>query len=423
MTFGDKKQNPQFGTEFGKKYFGFGKSVVNLNHGSFGAIPTQILDARVKHMKEIANFPDAFFKFEVFPRIEHSRKLMAEFLDADEDNLVLVTNATTALNTVLRSYPLNIGDKILFCSTIYGSCLHTLQFLENRQDIVPVEVTLEYPLSDDQIVEIFTKAMEEHNPRIVFFDTVSSSPSAIIPWERLVEKTREHGALSCVDGAHGAGLIPISLRTARPDFFTTNLHKWLFVPNSCAVFYVDKKHHRHIHTMPVSAYYVDDKLTLDPKKEKTRLGDMFVYTGTIDYSAMLTIPDALKFRSEVCGGEEAIREYCVNLAKEAGALAAKEFGTEVMTGGSISDSLDIVTSLVNVRLPLDIPKAERGKVGGDICEYLYRAKDTFAPVFEYNDALWVRFSAQIYLGINDFVYGIQSLKDAFKDLGLTVFQK
>lgn len=415
MTLTPNNNSP-FGSDFGKRFFGFGNTIVNLNHGSFGAVPKQILDARVRHMKEIANFPDAFFKFNVFPKVEHSRKLMADFLDADVENLVLVTNATTALNTVLRSYPLSTGDKVLFCNTIYASCLHTLQFLENRQDIVPVQLTLKYPLTDDQIVDLFSNAIIEHQPKIVFFDTVSSSPSARIPWERLVEKCRQNGTLSCVDGAHGAGLIPISLRSARPDFFTTNLHKWLFVPNSCAVLYVDKKHHHHVHTMPVSAYYVDDNVTLDPKKEQTRLGDMFVYTGTIDYSAILTIPDALEFRKNVCGGEEAIRTYCKQLAEEGGRLAAQEFGTELLTGGST----DIITSMVNVRLPLNVPKGERGKVGGDICEYLYRCRDTFIPVFEYNDALWVRFSAQVYLGIEDFKYGIQSLKDSFQDLGLTV---
>lgn len=53
------------------------------------------------------------------------------------------------------------------------------------------------------------------------------------------------------------------------------------------------------------------------------------WNGTIDYSPWLSTSAALDFRQS-CGGEARITSYCHKLAVEAGALVAKELGTEVL---------------------------------------------------------------------------------------------
>lgn len=48
-----------------------------------------------------------------------------------------------------------------------------------------------------------------------------------------------------VDGAHAAGQVPVPLAAlagAGVDFYTTNLHKWLFAPKGSALLFAAKKH-------------------------------------------------------------------------------------------------------------------------------------------------------------------------------------
>lgn len=398
-----------FGYPMKKKYFKFGDTV-NLNHGSFGNCAQPVLKAKFNLFEEVLEFPDAFFKYNIFSYMKENRQVAAELLDAELENLVLVPNATSAINTVLRSIPLKKGDKFVYCNTIYGSCMNTLKFLEKRIGIELIPVELIYPLSFDEVVAAYVEVLDKHpDAKICFFDVVSSSPSCRIPWERLVEECRKRGIWSMVDGAHGAGLVPISLNETKPDFFTTNFHKWLMSPNSCAALYVDQKHHNIVHSMPVSATYIDDDSELSGKAEKTRFSDQFNYIGTSDYTSILSIKASYEFRKAI-GGEDKIREYCYQLAKDGGELVARQLGTEVLTGKQD----DIITSMVNVRVPLELPQSELSGAATFINDYLKENK-TFTPVFIYNDILWVRYSGQIYLEIDDFQFGVSCLKRAIAE--------
>ena len=56
-------------------------------------------------------------------------------------------NATTAVNTILRLYPFEKGDKIVMPTTVYESCGDTVKFLQKRIGVEPVLVEIDYPLN------------------------------------------------------------------------------------------------------------------------------------------------------------------------------------------------------------------------------------------------------------------------------------
>jgi hypothetical protein len=55
------------------------------------------------------------------------------------------------------------------------------------------------------------------------------------------------------------------------------------------------------------------------------------WTGTVDWSPYLTVPDCIALRKE-WGGEERIRKYCRDLAIRGGRRIAERWGTRVMSG-------------------------------------------------------------------------------------------
>ncbi|HVR99084.1 MAG TPA: aminotransferase, partial [Thermoanaerobaculia bacterium] len=83
-----------------------------LNHGSFGACPWVVIEAREALYRGLERQPVAFLARELPGRIDAAREVLAAFVGADPRDLVFVPNATTGVNAVLRSLPLAAGDEL-----------------------------------------------------------------------------------------------------------------------------------------------------------------------------------------------------------------------------------------------------------------------------------------------------------------------
>ncbi|CUM47545.1 uncharacterized protein AC631_05097 [Debaryomyces fabryi] len=309
-----------FGKKFRQKYFTkLDLNVVNVNHGSFGLTPDPILDSYIKNIEKQCLFPEKVIRYDNRGDYIEALKLVADkdLLNCDYHNLALLENATLAVNTVLRSYPFAKGDKFVISSTTYRACANTVKFLENRIGIEAIVIELNFPLTNKEILEKFKREFEKSSPKLCLFDTVSSLPSVRFPFELITKLCKEYGVLSLIDGAHGIGLIKLSLEDLKPDFFVTNLHKWLFVERGCAVLYVDPKHQRKVHSIPISFAYLDDDTPLETEElNKMRFIDTFEYTGTTNKANIPTIREAIQFRKDICGGESVIQKYCEDLSHQ-----------------------------------------------------------------------------------------------------------
>lgn len=159
-----------------------------------------------------------------------------------------------------------------------------------------------------------------------------------------------------------------------------------------------------------------------PPTGKSNFVSQFEFVGSVDNSPFLCIPEALRFRRDVCGGEEAIMDYCSNLAREGGHLVARILGTEVMDNSE--HTLTFQCCMVNVRLPLQvtddedstgaasmanmtasIPGVQVSTVTHFLTSSCVSDYSTFIAFIFYRDAWWARLSAQIYLDLADFEYG------------------
>ena len=107
---------PSFGSLL-RKHFLFDDTYVPLNHGSFGACPSVVRDAMIKYEGQEERNPDLWLRFKFYPLLRKSREAIAELVKADPTSIVFVPNATTAINTVLRSLKWEDGDVILTYDT------------------------------------------------------------------------------------------------------------------------------------------------------------------------------------------------------------------------------------------------------------------------------------------------------------------
>jgi hypothetical protein len=161
------------------------------------------------------------------------------------------------------------------------------------------------------------------------------------------------------------------------------------------------------------------------EKSEDRFGDIFARVATIDMSPYLCVVEALRFRNQICGGEELIREYCFTLAQE-GALSMETIlGTVTMNNATRTLGQ---CCLCTVRLPLEFDDAgaggkhHRGSKKGLTCQdgptiaawivkRLMMDFNTWIPAGYYEKAVWVRVSAQLYLDLEDFKWAARCLLD------------
>lgn len=256
-----------------------------------------------------------------------------------------------------------------------------------------------------------------------------------MPFEALTTTCHQENILSLIDGAHGIGHLNLDLSALNPDFFVSNLHKWLFVPRGCAIFYVPSRNQSLIRsTLPTSHGFVprdpDSAFTNPlPSNAKTPFVANFEFVGTLDNTPYICVPEALKWRQEACSGEEAIRNYCQELVMEGSRKMAEVLGTEIMDNeaGTITDCC-----MVNVRLPLQIsPSHESRTEQGEyavkpgygveatawMLDTLMDEFKTFVAIYYFQDAWWARMSGQIYLEMADFEWAGQVLKEVCERLG------
>lgn len=362
--------------------------------------------------------------------LDESRKAIAKLLNAPVEGTVFVPNASTGTNTVLRNLVYQPGDVIIYFETVYGACGKTVTYITETTPATSHMIEYTYPLSDSELCSKFEEAIKEikakgKNPRVAIYDTVVSQPGVRVPFERLTELCSQYGILSCIDGAHGAGGIPIDLTELDPDFFVSNCHKWLHVPRGCAVLYIPERHHSLMRsTLPTSHGFVpaptsDGSAAIRsplPPSAKTEFVNSFEFVGTVDNGPVLCVPVAIEWRKKLTWngkqGEEAVHGYMAHIAREGGDLMAKQLGTEVMDNveGSLTDCF-----FSNVRLPLsfeELAQSDSGKAF-QILHWMSRTLvddyDTFMGFNFYAGVWWVRLSGQVYLTKEDFQWAADVL--------------
>ncbi|GAM91313.1 hypothetical protein ANO11243_093620 [Dothideomycetidae sp. 11243] len=398
-----------------RTHFAFDPAYTSLNHGSYGTYPVEIRSVLREYQERTEARPDFFIRYEYRTHLlDHTREAIAKYLDVPTDTCVLTPNASTGFDTIVRNLEYKRGDVIICCSTVYPAFENTLQYLAETTPVRIRKVEYTLPASDSDICDAFELVLEEisqkrERAKLAVFDTISTLPGVRMPFERLTALCRKNNILSCVDGAHGIGHIPLHLAQLQPDFLVSNCHKWLHVPRGCAVLYVPT-HNQYLlnATLPVGIGFVP-KDKRNHVIETTAFVANFASVGTLDDSAYLCTPAAIEWRKNIVWGyktgEEAIIDYIIDLAQQGGRIVATMLGTEVMENaeGTLGNC-----GMTNVRLPISMNDGDSSDPGqGDkIAAWVNRTMNVEHGIavnaFPYAGACWVRLSGQIYLELDDF---------------------
>ncbi len=359
-------------------------SVTYLNHGSFGACPSRVLERQAALRLEMEREPVDFLTTNLPARLDAAREALSAFLGADPADLVFVPNATAGVNAVLRSLSFKPGDELLLTNHTYAACRKTADFVVKGSGARVVVADLPFPCrSEDEIVE---RVLHHVSPRtrLALMDHVTSPTALILPIARLVSELRTRGVDTLVDGAHAPGMVPLGLTDLGAAYYTGNGHKWLCAPKGAAFLHVRLDRQAPLHPNVISHGYTGG------------FHAEFDWTGTFDPTPWLCIPEALRYIGGLLpGGWPQVMAANRALTLQARAMLLESLAIDAPCPEAM------IGSMASVPLPAAAPGAPAFTLDSQGLHDWFRARGIETWLYPHPVPL-LRVSAQLYNHLDQF---------------------
>ena len=351
-----------------------------LNHGSFGAVPAEVLDTQHRLRSMLEANPTRFMARELPDLIGAARQRLAAFVGADPLGLVFVANATTGVNAVLRSLPFDPGDEIVVTDHGYNSCRNVADVVAAQTGARVVEAHVPFPITGPGDAIRSIQDVVTDRTALVMVDHVTSPTALVFPVAEIVEALK--GIPVLVDGAHGPGMVPLDVDSLGAAFYTGNCHKWMCAPKGAGFLWVADLYRDTVVPGTISHGWNEQW------PGENRLHRLFDYTGTDDPTAWLSVPAAIDvMKTAVDGGWDEIMARNHRLAVD-----ARDLLLEVLASSSPSPT-EMLGAMASVVLPAG---------DDDLREMLYREHQIEVPVFPWGRGRILRISAQIYNDLDEY---------------------
>jgi isopenicillin-N epimerase len=346
--------------------------------------------------------PVRFFSREMEPLMGQARERLAAFVGADPAGLVFVPNATTGVNTVLKSVDFRPGDEILVTDHIYNACNNAAAFVARKTGARVVTVDIPFPISSPEVVVERVLAGITSRTRLLLIDHVTSPTALVFPVADIIRECRSRDVEVLVDGAHAPGMLPLDLRAMGATYYTGNCHKWMCAPKGSALLYVNEGARAKVRPLTISHG------ANSTRTDKSLLHLEFDWTGTDDYTQLILLPSCIDFLGSVYpGGVDELMRRNHEKAIRAMEYLCEEFQAPAPCPANMLGSMASVPVL-----PLGEQVKERGKARDLIEDRLFDEFRIEVPIVYWPSAgrRLVRVSAQAYNTEAEYAYLAESLK-------------
>ena len=374
-----------------KDLFLLNPDITFLNFGSFGACPKPIFKKYQEWQLKLEREPVQFIVYEAINELENVRKQLGQFLGCSHQELVMVMNPSYAINTIVKSFPLNQGDEILSTNLEYGACDRTWDYYCEKVGAKYVRQEISLPIrSKELFIEEFWRGVT-NKTKAIFISHITSATGIILPVKEICEQAKNRGLITIVDGAHVPGHIELNLSELEADIYTGACHKWLMGPKGSSFLYVNKDNQHWVDPLLISWGFRSDF-----PSDSTFI-DYHQTAGTRDYAAFLTVTECLKFREQYHWAE--VSQECKKLALENGLRFCELVGSEPLA--PLNNSF--YGQLFSIPIKVDNPV--------EFQERLFHEYKIEIPVAVQNGNSYLRYSVQAFNAQNELDYLFDTLEE------------
>lgn len=279
-----------------RKHFSFFKNNPNTHYLDSAA-------TALKYDKAIEKMTDYYLKsgvnihrgnyqlsFLATQEYEQAREVVAEFINAEKDEIVFTKGATQALNLVANSASFFVGkgDEVITTEQEHNSSvlpwLHKSEELGFKVNYIPLNE--EYKVTVDNFKRVLTD-----KTKVVVINHVSNVLGYLNPINEITKLAHEKGAIVILDAAQSIANLRIDVKDLNVDFLAFSGHK-IFGPTGVGVLYGKKEKLRKL-----AVYEVGGEMVAKASKNEIVYQDVpyRFEAGTPPIAEALGLAEAIRF--------------------------------------------------------------------------------------------------------------------------------
>lgn len=271
------------------------EGMIQLESGQFGAMTTNVRRVYERRIARINRETTLYTRGQLYADLADVRESVAAMLGVDADEIAFTRGGSESMATLIGGYNrLKPGDAVLHADLDYDSMQTGMEALAKLRGVSVVRIELPEPATRQTVIDAYERALRDHpHVRMMLLTHLSHRTGLVPPVAEIIALARARNVDVLLDVGHALGQLEFSLRDLGVDFAGINLHKWIASPLGVGLVYVRRERIPDI-----------DPCLLEGASEKI---DARVHTGTVNYAALLTVPDAITVHQSIGLANKAAR--------------------------------------------------------------------------------------------------------------------
>lgn len=206
-----------------------------FNHAGVAPISARSAQAVRQYADDAAN--DAYLTGKWYRKAEVARKLSAQLIGAQPEEIAFVKNTSEGIAFVANGLTWRAGDEIISTDVEYPSNVYPWMDLAQRFGVKHVLVKER----DGRIPPEDILAAVTPKTKLIALSHVEYASGFRHDLAAIGAYCRQNNILLCVDGIQSVGVLPVDVEAMNIDFLSADGHKWMLAPEGCGIFYCNRR--------------------------------------------------------------------------------------------------------------------------------------------------------------------------------------
>ncbi len=291
------------------------QNIIYFDNGATSLKPKILSDAIADYYNNYsanAHRGDYDISIKVDTLFEETRLIVANFINANANEIAFTNNATDAINKIVYGYFKNIlneGDEILLTKSEHASNILPWFDLAKEKKLTIKYIELD---NDHHVTLENVKKSITNKTKVISLAQVTNVIGDIRPIKEITKLAHENNILVLVDGAQSVAHMPVDVKDLDIDFLAFSAHK-MCGPTGVGILYANEKYIKDIKPI-IFGGGMNAAFTYDGNVDLVDYPNL-LDAGTPNIAGILGFNKVLKYLMDI--GMDNIHNYELELRKYA----------------------------------------------------------------------------------------------------------